>query len=91
MVKSIFLRPWDMLCVIWFLVHIPITVMLDSHSSEAWSLASPSVRLLYYPPVWQDGWPWHASQQLYELMLAAEGCCGCAPRTVMRDANMLLL
>jgi hypothetical protein len=38
MVKSIFLRPWDMLCVIWFLVHIPITVMLDSHSSKSWSL-----------------------------------------------------
>lgn len=34
MVKSIFLRPWDLLCVIWFVVHIPMTVLLDSQSGE---------------------------------------------------------
>lgn len=45
MVKSILLRPWDMLCVIWFLVHIPITVMLDSHSSERWHLKPSATRL----------------------------------------------
>jgi hypothetical protein len=34
MVKSIFLRPWDLLCVSWFLIHIPMTVLLDSQSSK---------------------------------------------------------
>lgn len=34
MVKSILLRPWDLLCVLWFVAHIPMTVLLDAQSSE---------------------------------------------------------
>lgn len=32
MVRSILLRPWDLLCVLWFLAHIPMTVLLDAQS-----------------------------------------------------------
>lgn len=55
MVKSILLRPWDLLCVTWFLAHIPMTVLLDSHSSKATRLstaaADTAAPTLTVPPI----------------------------------------
>lgn len=31
-VKSIFRRPWHLICVLWFVVHIPTTILVDGQS-----------------------------------------------------------
>jgi hypothetical protein len=31
-VTSIFRRPWHLICVLWFLLHIPTTILVDGQS-----------------------------------------------------------
>jgi hypothetical protein len=33
-VKSIFRRPWHLICVLWFVMHIPTTILVDGQSGE---------------------------------------------------------
>ncbi|KAF8061061.1 tmem97 [Scenedesmus sp. PABB004] len=53
MVRSILLRPWDFLCVLWFATHIPITILLDSQS------VLPPHLLALVPHQLRDLLQWH--------------------------------
>eukprot|EP00879_Flechtneria_rotunda_P005752 GHRR01006053.1.p1 GENE.GHRR01006053.1~~GHRR01006053.1.p1 ORF type:complete len:169 (+),score=7.73 GHRR01006053.1:597-1103(+) len=53
MVRSIFLRPWDLLCVCWFLAHIPMTILFDAQS------IMPAHVLTTWPQPLKDVLQWH--------------------------------
>lgn len=42
-IRSLLSRPFDLLVVIFFLTHIPITVFIDSQAGRKWQIVSQAV------------------------------------------------